>query len=101
MKPGKFVRVMSTRMKRATIDAAAAEWHTHIAPFKKIGLEKAYMLVNRETGDYLSVTIWETKEAQARNAVSPGQVSSRDTMTKKYFEATPTPATYEIVGIVE
>jgi heme-degrading monooxygenase HmoA len=101
MNPGKFVRVMSTKMKKETIDAGAAEWHAHIAPFKEIGLEKAYMLVNRENGDYLSITFWETEEAQVRNAASPGQISSRDTMTKKYFEATPTPATYEIVGIVE
>ncbi len=30
-----FARVMSTNLKMATIDAAAAEWVTHIAPFKK------------------------------------------------------------------
>ena len=77
----KFARVMRTNLKKATIDEAAAEWHRHIAPFKKTGLERAYMLVDRGTGAYLSVTIWENKEAQTRNVVSPGQVAGRTSMT--------------------
>ena len=96
----KFARVMRTNLKKATIDEAAAEWHRHIAPFKKTGLERAYMLVDRSTGAYLSVTIWENKEAQTRNVISPGQVAGRTSMTEKYFEAAPTPGTFEIVSEV-
>jgi len=96
-----FARVMSTNLKRATIDEAAAEWVTHIAPFKESGLRKAFMLADRKTGKYLSITIWESEEAQKRNATSSGQVAGRDAMTKKYFEAPPTPTTYEVVGIIE
>jgi heme-degrading monooxygenase HmoA len=96
-----FARVMSTDLKKETIDEAAAEWRTHIEPFKAGGLEAAYMLVDRETGKYLSITIWESEEAQARNASSPGQVKGRAAMTQKYFEQPPTPSTFEIVAVVK
>ena len=101
MRPGNFCRVMRTKIKPGLIDEAAAEWRTHIELFKKSGLEKAFIFVNRETGDYLSVTIWESRQLQEKNAVSKEQVSSRETMTKKYFDGAPTPATYELLGIVE
>lgn len=97
----KFARVMRAKLKKATIDEAAREWYTHIKPFKGTGLERAYMLVNRETGEYLSITMWESEAAQTPNVASPGQAAGRDAMTKKYFEAAPTPATFEIVGVVE
>ena len=101
MSSSKFVRVMSTKLKKATIDEAAAEWLTHLAPFKKVGMERAYMFVDRETGAYLSVSIWESRDAQANNSSSPAQVAGREAMTKKYFEAPPTPATFELVAAVE
>ena len=96
-----FARVMSTNLKKETIDEAAAEWITHIAPFKKIGMKQAFMFADRKTGQYLSITIWESEEAQKRNATSSGQIAGRQTMTEKYFEAPPTPSTYEIVAVVK
>jgi heme-degrading monooxygenase HmoA len=96
-----FARVMSTNLKKNLIDEAVVEWRTHIAPFKASGLERAYMLVDRSTGKYLSITIWESEEAQKTNAVSPGQTAGRSAMTEKYFEAPPTPGGYEIVAVVE
>lgn len=101
MKPGSFCRVMKTKIRSGLIDEAAKEWKMHIEPFKNTGLEKALMIVNRETGDYLSITIWESRQAQEKNAVSQQQVSSRDTMTKKYFDGAPSPATYELLCVVE
>jgi hypothetical protein len=79
-----FARVMSTNLKKETIDEAIGEWRTHIEPFKATGLEKAYMFVDRATGKYLSITIWES-----------------EAMTVKYFESPPTPSTYEVVSIIE
>jgi hypothetical protein len=95
-----FARVMSTNLKKNLIDEAAAEWQTHIAPFKASGMELAYMLVDRATGKYLSITIWESEAVQKANAVSPGQTAGRSAMTEKYFEAPPTPGGYEIVAVV-
>ena len=96
-----YARVMSTTLKKATIDEAAAEWRTHIEPFKKTGLEKAYMLVDRATGKYLSITIWESEAAQKKNAGSPEQAAGRQAMTAKYFESPPTPSGFEVLEIVE
>jgi heme-degrading monooxygenase HmoA len=96
-----FVRVMTTTLKPDLIDEAAREWRDHIEPFKTNGLQKAYMLVDRATGKYLSITIWPSEEVQRRNAASPSQIAGRDTMTRKYFEAAPQPAVYELVATVE
>lgn len=101
MKLGSFYRVMKTKIRPGLIDEATQEWRTHIEPFKESGLEKALMLVNRDTGDYLSITIWKSRQAQEENAVSQKQVSSRDTMTKKYFDGPPVPATYELLCVVK
>ena len=96
-----FARVMSTDLRKETIDEAAAEWRRHIEPFRKSGMQQALMLVDRSTGKYLSITIWESEEVQRRNATSPGQTAGRNAMTEKYFVAPPTPATYEVVATVE
>jgi heme-degrading monooxygenase HmoA len=96
-----FARVMKTDLIKATIDEAAAEWKRHIEPFKGSGMHKAYMLVDRATGRYLSITIWESEAAQRKNAASPGQTAGRNAMTEKYFTAPPEPATFEVVAAVE
>lgn len=96
-----FARVMSTTLKKELIDEAAAEWKTHIEPFKTGGMERAYMLVDRATGDYMSITFWTNEVAQQTNARSAGQLTGRSAMTEKYFEAPPTPSGYEIVAVVE
>jgi heme-degrading monooxygenase HmoA len=96
-----FARVINTELKKDLIDAAAVEWRVHIKPFKETGLERAYMLVDRATGKYLSITIWESEAAQSANAKSPGQVAGRSAMTEKYFAAPPQAASYEIVAVIE
>jgi len=95
-----FARVMSTTLKKSMIDEAAAEWVTHIEPFKKEGLKQAFMLVDRNSGQYLSITIWESEEAQHRNASSAGQTKGRQAMTDKYFEQPPTPSKFEVIALV-
>jgi len=95
-----FARVMSTTLKKALIDEAAAEWVTHIAPFKREGLKQAFMLADRRTGNYLSITIWESEEVQQRNASSAGQAKGRQAMTDKYFEQPPAPSNFEVVAVI-
>ncbi|HEY0120900.1 MAG TPA: hypothetical protein VGC14_03900 [Rhizobium sp.] len=92
---------MSTDLKKATIPEAIVEWRTHIEPFKTKGMSKAYMLVDRATGKYLSITMWESEAAQITNATSAGQTTGRQAMTDKYFEAPPTPSTFEVVEVIE
>lgn len=96
-----YARVMSTDLKKDSMDEAITEWTQHIRPFKDTGLQRAYMLVDRETGRYLSITLWESEEAQRRNVASAGQAQGREAMTRKYFTHPPTPSTFEVVSIVE
>ena len=96
-----YARVMSTDLKKDSMNEAIAEWAEHIRPFKSTGLQRAYMLVDRETGRYLSITLWESEDAQRSNVASDGQAKGRDAMTKKYFTHPPTPSTFEVVSIVE
>jgi heme-degrading monooxygenase HmoA len=96
-----YARVMSTNLKKATIDEAGREWRSHIEPYKKSGMKKAYMLVDRATGKYLSITIWESEDAQKKNAGSPEQKAGREAMTAKYFEGPPQPSAYEVLEVIE
>ena len=43
-------RVLTTDLKKATINEAAAEWKSHTEHYKKIGMKKAFMLADRKTG---------------------------------------------------
>ncbi len=63
--------------------------------------KQAFMLADRASGGYLSITIWESEEAQKRNATSSGQTAGRQAMTDKYFGSPLKPPTFEVVGIVE
>ena len=96
-----FARVMSTGIKKDVMDEAIAEWTKHLKPYKDVGMEKAFMLLNRATGEYLSISIWESEDAQKRNAGSAAQKEGREAMTKKYFTAPPTPSTFEVVSVIE
>jgi heme-degrading monooxygenase HmoA len=96
-----YARVMSTDLKKDTIDQAIKEWVQHIQPFKEEGLEQAFMLVDKETGRYLSITIWESEAAQRRNAESAGQSRGRDAMTRKYFSRPPTASSFEVAAVVK
>ena len=97
----RIARVMSTGIKKDLMDEAIAEWRVHLEPYKKVGMQKAIMLVNRETGEYLSISVWESAEAQAKNVSSPAQTAGREAMTKKYFTGPPKPSTFEVAVIIE
>jgi heme-degrading monooxygenase HmoA len=96
-----YARVLRTDLKKATIDGAAAEWKSHTEHYKKIGMKKAFMLADRESGKFLSITLWENEKALQKNSNSPEQAAGRKYMTEKYFEAAPSSEAFEIVGIIE
>ena len=96
-----FARVMSTGIKKDVMDESIVEWTKHLKPYKDVGMNKAYMLLNRATGEYLSITLWESEEAQKKNAGSPEQKEGREAMTKKYFTGPPSPSNFEVVSVIE
>lgn len=96
-----FARVMSSVAKIATIDEIPAEWRKHIAPYKDSGLAKAFLFVDRETGKYLSITLWNDNQQQATNAISPEQKTGRADMARKYLEYLPEQANYEVLSVID
>ncbi|MBT5414280.1 MAG: hypothetical protein HOH66_12875 [Rhodospirillaceae bacterium] len=61
-------RVMHVTMKPECLDQAAAAWPKATATFKDKGLHAGYMiLLDREAGKVLSVTIWDSEESIRSN----------------------------------
>jgi heme-degrading monooxygenase HmoA len=94
-----FARVMTSTVKPGSIDAAVAEWPTHIRAFKGKGLIAGYLFRDRVSNQFLSITIWESEEAQVRNSRSPEQIHGRAAFSL-HLTGTPVPSAYEVVGTV-
>ncbi len=60
-------RVMRVTLKAEAIDEAARRWPGYAANFKGRGLEAMYLLVDRESGKAMSVTIWEDEGKMKAN----------------------------------
>jgi heme-degrading monooxygenase HmoA len=94
-----FARVMTSTVRPEAIDAAVAEWPAHISAFKGHGLVAGYLFLDRAANQFLSITVWESEEAQRRNANSPEQIHGRAAFSK-YLTGPPVPSTYEVVATV-
>jgi heme-degrading monooxygenase HmoA len=91
-----FARVMTSTVKPESIDTAVAEWPRHMAAFKGKGLVAAYLFLDRSADQFLSITVWESEEAQRRNSTSPEQIHGRAEFSK-HLTGTPVPSTFEVV----
>lgn len=94
-----FARVMTSTPKPGSIDAAVAEWPHHIGAFKGKGLIAGYLFLDRAANQFLSITVWESEEAQQVNSMSPEQVTGRAEFSK-HLVATPVPSTFEVVATI-
>lgn len=94
-----FARVMTSNPKEGAIDAAIAEWPSHIEAFKGKGLIAGYLFLDRAANQFLSITVWESEEAQKINSTSAEQVHGRAEFSK-HLLATPVPGTFEVVATV-
>ena len=72
-----YARVMTSSPKPGAAETAIAEWPQHIGAFKGKGLVAGYLFFDRTANQFLSITIWESEEAQKRNATSPEQIHGR------------------------
>ena len=86
-----YARVATFESDPADVDAAIAMVRTEVAGATPPGLEgaKMLMLVNRETGKGVGVTLFESEEAMRRgdealNAMNPGQSERRTSV--EFFE---------------
>ena len=94
-----FARVMTSTVKPEAVEAAVAEWPSHIQLFKGKGLIAGYLFLDREALRFLSITVWESEEAQRRNSISPEQVHGRAKFSK-HLTGSPVPSTYDVVATV-
>jgi heme-degrading monooxygenase HmoA len=95
-----YARVMTSQPRAEAADQAIAEWPGHIRAFKGKGLVAGYLLFDRGANKFLSITIWESEEAQRRNATSPEQIHGRAEFMK-HLTGAPVPSEYDVVGVVE
>ena len=95
-----YARVMTSSPKPGSVETAIAEWPQHISAFKGKGLVAVYLFFDRSANQFLSITIWESEEAQKRNATSPEQIRGRAEFMK-HLTAAPFPSTYEVAAVVE
>lgn len=95
-----YARVMTSTPKPGAAEAAIAEWPKHISVFKDKGLIAGYLFFDRAENRFLSITIWESEEAQKRNATSPEQIHGRAEFAK-HLTAMPAPSTYQVVAVVQ
>jgi hypothetical protein len=86
-----YARIATFESDPANIDAAIEMVRTEVAGDTPPGLEgaKMLMLVNRETGKGLGVTLFDSEEAMRRgdaalNAMSPGATERRTSV--EFFE---------------
>jgi heme-degrading monooxygenase HmoA len=95
-----YARVMTSSPKPGSAETAIAEWPQHIGAFKGKGLIAGYLFFDRAANQFLSITIWESEEAQKRNATSPEQVHGRAEFMK-HLTSAPVPSTYEVAAVVK
>jgi hypothetical protein len=95
-----YARVMTSQPRPDSADAAIAEWPHHISQFKGKGLIAGYLFFDRAGNKFLSITIWESEEAQRRNATSPEQILGR-AQFMKHLAGEPIPNEYEVAATVE
>jgi heme-degrading monooxygenase HmoA len=100
MEPAMYARVMTSTPKPGSAETAIAEWPQHIGAFKGKGLVAGYLFFDRAANQFLSITIWESEEAQKRNSTSPEQVHGRAEFMK-HLTGAPVPSTYEVAAVVE
>jgi heme-degrading monooxygenase HmoA len=95
-----IARVMTSTAIPGSLDTAIGEWPLHMEAFRGKGMVACYLLVDRETNRIMSITIWESADAQQRNSISPEQLKGRSEFTK-LLTAPPVPSVYEVAGFLQ
>ena len=89
-----YARVINSQLVPEKVEDAVSVWRDKVAPNIKQakGFKGAYLVGDRETGNGLTITLWETKEdADAMNAALPQTLALFDGL----FAAQPSLETYE------
>lgn len=90
-------RVITVRSTRSRVEQAAALYEASVIPEarKLKGFKNAYLLVNPESGEALSVVLWET-EADMLASEDGEYLRSQISKFGAIFDATPVVNHYEV-----
>jgi hypothetical protein len=58
-----YARVTSVSGSPDSVEAGISNFRTNVVPFAREGGKGAILLINRETGDGLAITLWEDEDA--------------------------------------
>jgi quinol monooxygenase YgiN len=94
-------RIMHVTMKPERIDEARALWPKTTATFKASGLRAGYMLlIDRDAGKILSITIWDSMESIKANEDNPDLKEAMKPF-QEFFAADPWSEYAEVGAFVE
>ena len=73
-----FARVSQYEAPSEQLEAAVAGFEAATAALEQMeGIERAYLLVNREHGKALTITVWDSEEAMSSSAEKAKQLRSQ------------------------
>jgi heme-degrading monooxygenase HmoA len=94
-----WARVSTYRGSPEQVEAAAARLPEQ-ALQEMSGFERAYLLIDRESGNALTITLWESEDALRESEERANQLRSQVTDDLGATGA-PTVERYEVGGVVE
>jgi heme-degrading monooxygenase HmoA len=94
-----WARVSSYQGSSEQVDAAAARLPEQ-ALREMSGFERAYLLVDRESGKALTITLWESEDALRESEERANQLRSQ-VAEDLGATGTPTIERYEVGGVIE
>jgi len=94
-----YARVATATLKPGTSDPAGKKWTEYMEMFKDKGLHGGYLVVDSSSWKMISITIWETREAEDNYATSPEQTKGRAAMSQ-FFAEPLSVSRYEVIAKV-
>lgn len=93
-------RVMNVVLHTDKTQEAAQGWKERVSKHRNEGMKAAFLLVNEQSGETISITIWESEAARDRYNANPRQMKAGREMAK-YFKTEPSFSMYAVVGAID
>lgn len=95
-----YARLALPTLKRDKIDAVAAGWPGHVSTYKKEpGFRGAYLMIDRKTGEAVSLSLWASK-ADCEANESSGAFMATVTPYKDMIAVAPTRSYHDVAAVV-
>lgn len=94
------LRVMTVTLKKDMLDQAADEWPRYAANFKGQGLRQLYFVADPQTGEALSVTLWDNQAAIDRAENRP-ELKAQFQSFERFYASTPRWDYYDVMATLD